>query len=158
MLSQKELNELFEYRDGLLIWKKDRKHPNRKAGDVAGQSSFRPMVRIGSMTRRVHIIIWVMFNGPIPEGFEIDHKDTDKQNNRIENLRLVTRQQNLFNRKVFPKTKSGFKGVVQQGRKWVASMTINRQHLHIGTFDSPEEASLAYNLKALEVHGEYANF
>lgn len=42
----------------------------------------------------VHRLVWEAFNGPIPEGFEINHKDEDKCNNALENLELVTHKQN----------------------------------------------------------------
>lgn len=158
MLSQQELHELFEYRDGQLIWKKDRKRGGAKAGETAGQSTLRPMIRIGGITRRAHILIWIMFYGQIPDGYEIDHRDTNKQNNRIENLRLATRQQNLFNRKVFSKTQSGFKGVSKDKNVWRAQITINYKTVHLGSFSTVKRAALAYQQKATEIHGEFANF
>lgn len=47
---------------------------------------------------RLHRVVWTLHNGAIPDGKEIDHIDRDKENNRIENLRLVTKSQNAFNR------------------------------------------------------------
>jgi hypothetical protein len=44
---------------------------------------------------RVHRVVWVCHNGPIPDGQEIDHIDMDKSNNNINNLRLVTHRQNI---------------------------------------------------------------
>lgn len=44
--------------------------------------------------KRVHRVVWEAFNGPIPERLEINHKDLDRANNRLENLELVTHQQN----------------------------------------------------------------
>ncbi len=46
--------------------------------------------RKGKM-RLAHHLVWEAVNGPIPEGFEIHHLDHNKQNNDIENLKLVTR-------------------------------------------------------------------
>lgn len=45
-----------------------------------------------------HILKWVYFNGEIPEGYEIDHLNGDKQDNRLENLRCVTHHQNCNNK------------------------------------------------------------
>jgi len=47
---------------------------------------------------RCHNIVWNMFNGKIPDGFEVDHKNRDLQDNRIENLRLVSHQENCRNK------------------------------------------------------------
>lgn len=46
--------------------------------------------------KRGHRLVWETFNGDIPNGFEIDHIDNDKTNNRLDNLRLVTRSENML--------------------------------------------------------------
>lgn len=46
---------------------------------------------------RVHKAIWETFMGEIPEGYEIDHINTDKTDNRLENLRCVTHKENINN-------------------------------------------------------------
>ena len=43
----------------------------------------------------VHRLVWQAFNGPIPEGYEIDHEDEDKSNNALYNLNLKTRKENM---------------------------------------------------------------
>src|SRR6185295_2429709 len=47
--------------------------------------------------KKCHKLIWVTFNGPIPKGMEIDHINRNKFDNRLENLRLVTRSVNAAN-------------------------------------------------------------
>ena len=53
-------------------------------------------------TEKVHVIIWKLFNGDIPEGMTIDHIDGNKKNNNLFNLRLLSRSENssLGNRKL----------------------------------------------------------
>ena len=59
-----------------------------------------------------HVIIMMLkTGGQIPNGVEVDHIDRDGHNNRIENLRLVTRQGNVCNTSVRKDSKSGIKGV-----------------------------------------------
>lgn len=79
-----------------------------------------------------------------PGGMEIDHINGDSLDNRRDNLRIVTRAQNLRNRKTFKNSKSGFKGVVYNpiNGKW--KVIIN-----FGTYDTAEEAAKAY-VKAIE--------
>ena len=45
--------------------------------------------------KRLHCVVWETYNGPVPDGLEIDHKDMDKGNSRLSNLRLVTHATNL---------------------------------------------------------------
>jgi hypothetical protein len=50
----------------------------------------------GKYTKRgVHRIVWEAFNNVIPEGMEINHKDLNRSNNKLENLEIVTHQQNI---------------------------------------------------------------
>jgi hypothetical protein len=43
---------------------------------------------------RVHRLVWESFNGPIPQGYVVDHKNGDKKDNRLENLQLLTWSEN----------------------------------------------------------------
>lgn len=45
----------------------------------------------------IHRLIWETFNGKIPDGMEIDHINTIKNDNRLENLQLVTPKENMNN-------------------------------------------------------------
>lgn len=51
-------------------------------------------ININKIRYKTHRVVWELFNGPIPEGLVIDHIDGDKHNNKISNLRCVTKQQN----------------------------------------------------------------
>lgn len=48
----------------------------------------------GAKKYTIHRLVWIVFNGMIPKEYEINHKDEDKSNNRLDNLELVTRKQN----------------------------------------------------------------
>ena len=55
-----------------------------------------PKVDLGRRkTRNVHRLIWEAFNGPIPDRLEVNHRNGDKNDNRLENLELVTRSENM---------------------------------------------------------------
>lgn len=89
-----------------------------------------------------------------PKGIEVDHVDGDGLNNRRYNLRLATRSQQLMNRRGWGKSR--FKGVCPSGRKWQAYITKDHVDYRLGSFDTEEEAALAYDRAALQLHGEYA--
>lgn len=94
-----------------------------------------------------------------PEKLHTDHINRDKLDNRKENLRSVTRSQNGMNRSRYKKSSSKYKGVcwhISNG-KWVATIKCASSYMHIGTFIEEKEAAKAYNKKAKELFGEFAN-
>lgn len=66
----------------------------------------------------------------------IDHRDLDRENNKIDNLRSVTVQENSFNSKA--------KGYNWCNNRWRAKIFINGKQIHIGYFDIEEDAKQAY--------------
>lgn len=87
---------------------------NRKANAIAGsRCSHSRYYQINSRNGQtlVHRIIWIMFNGDIPEGMVIDHLDGDTFNNKIDNLRCVTISLNSRNQVKSKLNKSGVTGV-----------------------------------------------
>lgn len=153
------LNELFEYREGKLFWKVYRKGTSG-VGSRAGSfytKGYR-LIRFNYKQFPEHRVIYTMINGDIPNGFRIDHIDTDKANNKIENLRLATNNQNGFNRTKTKNNTSGFKGVCRRGNFWVGQLTFEGKIKYLGIFKTPELAYEAYKKAALELHGEFANF
>lgn len=68
-------------------------------------------VHLGNKVVTAHRLIWVMFNGNIPEGMTVDHIDRNPSNNQIENLRLVEHKINCRNRSKYSNNKTGFNGV-----------------------------------------------
>jgi hypothetical protein len=92
-----------------------------------------------------------------PEGYLVDHIDQDGLNNQRTNLRNTTVAKNNMNRGIGRRNTSGFKGVTKSGNRWTASITVDRRTIYLGTFDTPFEASAAYNKGALQYHGEYAS-
>lgn len=87
-----------------------------------------------------------------------DHRDGNILDNRRENLRKASQQQNRVNSAVSKNNKSGYKGVYlsKPNKKWCASISHNRKQIHLGTFLTPKDAAIAYDKKAIELYGEFA--
>ena len=89
-------------------------------------------------------------------GLQIDHKNGLRWDNRKENLRVCTGSQNLANREKQKNNSSGFKGVMKDKKRWAARIGYKNKAILIGNFSSPEEAAIAYDIKAKELYGEFA--
>ena len=88
-----------------------------------------------------------------------DHKDKNKLNNQRANIRLSDKSKNAHNRKVNINNTTGLRGVCyhKKAKKYTANITLNKKSIYIGLFDNKKLAAKAYNKKALELFGEFAN-
>ena len=83
-----------------------------------------------------HQFIWYCSNGDLPK--EIDHINKIKVDNRIENLREVSHQQNMWNRK----SKGAY--FKKKLNKWQSLIGLNGKVIYLGVFDTELEAKEAY--------------
>jgi hypothetical protein len=159
MITQQRLHELFEYRDGTLI-RKVSVQSNAKEGDVIGSVNNCGYLhaRIDRKNYKVHRLIFLYHHGYLTDGLHMDHIDGNKTNNRIENLREVTRSQNKMNSKLAANNTSGVKGVYwhKHKQKWNSKIILNRKHIHLGYYDTIEEAAAAAIAARNEYHGDFA--
>ena len=89
---------------------------------------------------------------------QIDHINSNPLDNRRENLRIVTAQQNAYNKKVFKNNKTGYTGVhlYKPTGKYMAYIKAANKRKHLGYYKTKEEAYIAYVRASKELHGEYA--
>ena len=142
---------------GVFTWLGDfnAKRVGRRAGTTIGSKGYRT-ITIKKRRYYEHRIAWYMMTGEDPTGFEIDHINGDKSDNRFCNLRLATSQTNKANCGLSKNNSSGFKGVHRFRGKWIASITHNQMLIHLGVHECPRKAAAAYDAKAVELFGEYA--
>lgn len=91
------------------------------------------------------------------KGEIVDHINGDITDNRLCNLRICTKSQNAVNSKMRSNNKTGFRGVsIYYKNKYVAEIWKDNKKIKIGVFDNKTEAAIAYDKKAVELHGEFA--
>lgn len=131
----------------------------RYAGKVAGTpvAGGYVCIRIDREHYLGHRIAWAMTHGEWPE-FDLDHRDGDPSNNRIENLRPATHAQNLKNQRRPSNNTSGYKGVSfrPERMKYRASIRVAGRQMFLGHFDTAEAAHSAYADAARREYGEFA--
>jgi hypothetical protein len=110
-------------------------------------------------TKYLHCrLVWMWHHGVDPAGLEIDHIDGNRANDRIENLRLATRQQQQWNVGSTARNTSGTKGVsfYRRLKLWRADIMIDGRKKCLGYFKEKQAAAAAYRQAALEIHGQFA--
>ena len=115
----------------------------------------RPYFRINNNRgERLHTLIM----GPAPEGFVTDHINRITTDCRKKNLRFVTYSQNGMNRTRYTGKTSIYKGVSydKSRKKWKAEIKLNQKNVFLCRDEDEKLCALQYNLKALELFGEYA--
>lgn len=106
---------------------------------------------------RASRLVWVMHNGDIPDGMLIDHINRSRDDNRIENLRLVYPSQNAANTFNEQLGTSKYKGVTQDKHgRWRSCISRDNKVVAYEYFDCERAAAYFFNVKAMELNGEYA--
>lgn len=132
--------------------------PRWLAGKIKGTNSGHGYIKIGIKGKHIyaHRLAWLYVHSEWPE--EIDHINGDRSDNRIVNLRSVSKAQNNQNMAIQKSNTSGFKGVswCKDKKKWKAQISINNKNTFIGRYDTKEQAHEAYILEKSK-HHQYAN-
>lgn len=155
-LTKELLHEFFEYRNGELYWKIT--YASRKIGTKCGSIDINgyPYTMFKGKNRKNHRLIFLMFYGYIPE--LIDHIDGNKSNNKIENLRKSTKQENGFNSKLSKSNKSGVKGVSwsKDKKKWVVQLSVDGINKCFGRYNDIDYAIFVANAMRNKYHKDFA--
>lgn len=157
-ISQARLHELFDYKDGQLIWKISRGGKAQK-GSVAGRKVKHnyTQIEVDRKTYYLHRLVFIYHNGYCPK--VIDHIDGNPANNKLENLREATLSENQMNSKISKNNSTGMKNVNwnTEANKYRVELSVNGRNKFIGYFDDPELAELVAIEARDKYHGRFAN-
>jgi len=105
----------------------------------------------GNKMMRIYWLVWDAFSDKPRKGFYVDHKNENKQDDNIDNLQLLSNRQNITKSFLSRKTASCLPiGVSRNRNKYRAMIRYGGKKIHLGTFNCPTVASIAYQ-KALKV-------
>lgn len=155
----------YDAQDGKLYWRErpdvteywNEKYAGCEALSAMDSRGYRKGKVLGKNVL-AHRVIWAICTGKWPQ-YEIDHKDGDPKNNKLSNLREANRNENMHNRAITSRNKSGYKGVSwnKARKKWSAQIRTKGEKTCLGMFDTAEDAHIAYCAAVKEEHKDFAN-
>jgi hypothetical protein len=159
-LTAERLREQLDYdpETGVFVWKvanSMRVKVGQHAGHIA-ESGYRLIHCFGRIWR-AHHLAWLHVYGKLPDK-EVDHRDGNRANNAILNLRLATRTQNSWNCGLQRNNTTGLKGIylARKVGLYRARIKVEGKTIDLGYHGTKEEAHAAYCAAALKYHGEFA--
>ena len=168
MVTKERLKSILEYKEGDFYWKitgKGIKHKGCLAGSIRN-TGYRA-IRIYGKLYQAHNLVWLYFNGEYIPG-SVDHKNGNRIDNRIENLRKATKSENAMNKCIQSNNTSGVTGVFfrKDTGKWSAcigkgkvienGIVVKSGRRYLGCFDSFEDAVKARKDAEKEVFGGWS--
>jgi hypothetical protein len=117
----------------------------RQAGYLGKDGYIR--IKINNKGYTAHRLVYIYHYGDIPNDLQIDHINGIRDDNRIENLRLVTHQENQWNQ-----TKAKGYYWHKRNKTYLARIVIDGKLKHIGSFDNEDDARNAYIMAKVDLH------
>jgi hypothetical protein len=162
-LTIERLREVLDYNSdtGEFRWKPrpgKAQFNSRFAGKVAGCPDVHGYIQIMVDRRnyKAHRLAWLSVHGTLPDDKEVDHRDRNRANNAISNLRLATSQQQMANSG--PRKAGHPKGCYWSPRdkKWSTCIYIDGRKVSLGAFKRLEDARAVRFQAEAKYHGEWA--
>ena len=146
MLTQARLKEVLHYdpETGAFTWLQcppGRARVGAQAAVNVDTNGYR-RVQVEGVRYRAHRLAWLYVTGRFPAE-EIDHINRDPSDNRIANLREVTRKQNNENKK-YRRKENLPRGVYRWGSKFEAAIRHSSQFIRLGVYETPNDAAHVY--------------
>lgn len=153
LLTQARLKNLLHYDPdtGVFSWVEPGKGRRPHVGCPTAAGYLR--VRLDGRLHYLHRLAWLWAHGEWPKQ-HIDHINGEVADNRLCNLRDVSRFVNLQNeRKARKHSSSGLLGAHKKGNRWVSRIRVNGAYVHLGAFATAQQAHEVY-LAAKHQHHE----
>ena len=154
-VTQAYVKKLFKYdrKTGELISRATRGRAKAGQSSKSKDKDGYLVVGFNGKLYRTHRVIWLYVHGEWPKN-DCDHINRIKDDNRISNLRDITRAENKQNQTVTRLSKSGVKGVYWANcyQRWVAEIGHENKQIVIGQFKEKEDAIDAYKFFAIALH------
>ena len=159
--------ELFDYvltkidvniNTGKIKWKIDLKNGTKK-GSYAGSYKKGRYPRLGINYKgkqrciSIHRLVWYVAKKNLPS--MIDHKNGNKHDNRISNLRESNPLFNQWNKKTAKDNTSGMRGVRMFRGMYRVNIQKNKNRIEVGSFDNLEDAIFARKIAEKVLYKEY---
>ena len=153
-LTQELVKELYDYKDGCLYHKKKRCRVTvgAKVGFTSKDGYGYTFVHCNHIL--VHRLIFLWHHGWLPEF--VDHENGKRSDNKIENLRPATVNENAKNRGIAKNNSTGVTGVKMEKHKYRAEINVNKKRIALGTHKTLEEATAARKAAEIKYFGEFA--
>lgn len=157
MITQEQALDAFEYKDGELYWKVPKSIRIKVGEKIDGLDCHGyKRVRYNGKLYRVHRIIFSMHYGYMPK--YIDHKNGNRSDNRIENLREANAVENACNRSIQSNNRTKVKGVCwkKQIKHYEVSVQVNKIKHYCGIYKDLELAELVAVMAREKYHKQFA--
>lgn len=121
----------------------NRQYAGREAGTKNSHDYI--IIRIRGKQIGAHRVAWLLAEGDIPKGYQIDHVNGIRDDNRLANLRAVTVAENNRNLRLQRRNRSGLHGVAYTSkyRCFVSRIVVNNKLIHLGHFQTLLDAAAA---------------
>ena len=149
MLEYREALELFryDYETGVLYWRRrvNNRVPKTLEAGAQNKSNGYLYVKVHGRRYLVHRVVMLMCYGFCGEGLDVDHINHVRNDNRLVNLRFVTRRENQRNQSLSSKNTSGVTGVcfLKARKKYMTQIRVDGENIFLGRFETLEEAAAA---------------
>jgi hypothetical protein len=157
MITQERLKSLLTITDSGFLWAVS--GSGRTIGKPAGgirEGGYKTLCVDGRHYPEHHLV-WLWHYGVLPK--ELDHENGKPADNRIANLRLSTRCENMWNQVARKHNTSGYKNVTwhKATNKWAAQIRYAGKRKHLGLYEDASDANEFAMLAAEMVHGKFAS-